>query len=164
MSSTSSPTGEGRGYPRSCSWCGTAFVAVRGHARWCSDRCRLRAWRERNSPETRQGERIDVAALVRRVHTLQAALEREQAKDICAHNGCRFEPVIAAGVARRQSEYDAQMAPWRDPAWEHPTVRALRARLSEQAHELDRLRQENGLLRCWVSRHVEPEAPGQAGA
>jgi len=95
---------------------------------------------------------------------LQAALEREQAKGICACNGCRLDEAAAAGVARRQSEHNAQVAPWRDPEWEHPTVRALRARLTEQADELDRLRQANGLLRRWVSRHVEPEAPGEAGA
>lgn len=55
------------------------------------------------------------------------------------------------------------MAPWRDTEWEHPTVRALRTRVVEQAGEMDRLRAENGLLRRWISQRVdgaENRSPG----
>ena len=94
------------------------------------------------------------------------ALEFAQAGDVCARNGCRVTWTIAAEQARRQDVCDAQVAPWRHPEWNDSMVRELRTKLTEQAAELDRLREENGLLRRWVSRHVDPEKtvrPGTVG-
>jgi hypothetical protein len=163
MSSPSSRTGEGGGYPRICGQCGTTFVAVRGHARWCSDRCRLRAWRQRHSPGTRKENRNHDAALVEQVRTLQAALGQAQVNDVCAHHGCRREWTTAGRQLQRQGDHDAEVAPWRDPDWEHPVVQRLRTRVSEQAAELDRLREENGLLRRWVGERASLQVPGTAG-
>jgi hypothetical protein len=163
MTSRDTTAAGGGGYPRTCGQCGTAFMAVRSHARWCSDRCRLRAWRQRNSSEAQKGEHEDPLALVQQVRTLQATWERAQGSDACAHNGCRLVRTTAADQARRQGDYDAQVSPWRRPEWEHPMVRTLRAKLTAQSAELDRLRKENGLLRRWVSAHVGQGKPGKAG-
>jgi hypothetical protein len=161
MDSPSSRTREGGGYPRICGQCGAVFIAVRGHARWCSDRCRLRAWRQRHSPGARNEVRNDEKSLAEQVRRLQSALEQAQAGDVCARQGCRLERAMAAGDAQRQGDHDAGVAPWRGSEWQHPTFRALRARVSEQADELDRLREENGLMRRWVDQHQH--TPGEAG-
>jgi len=32
-----------------CAWCGNVFPCQRTHAKYCSDTCRLRAWRNKNA-------------------------------------------------------------------------------------------------------------------
>lgn len=86
---------------------------------------------------------------------LQAALTEAQEGDVCAQRGCQLTPLDAAEQTRGQGERGAAVAPWRDSGWEHPTVRALRTRVVEQAGEIDRLRVENGLLRRWISQRVD---------
>jgi hypothetical protein len=94
---------------------------------------------------------------------LQAALERAQAGDVCAQQGCRLQQATDTRQFGQPGDSGVDVAPWRDAEWEHPAVRVLRARVSAQADELDRLRQENGLLRRWIAKRVdtdEPERPG----
>lgn len=64
---------------------------------------------------------------------------------------------------RQPGESGVDIAPWRGADWEHPAVRVLRARVSAQADELDRLRQENGLLRRWIAKRVDTDEPQRPG-
>jgi hypothetical protein len=143
-----------RCYPRICGYCGNIFTAARRHARWCSGRCRVAAWREQRSRDRGGADSHGQAFPARREEQVHAALA--EARDaVCAWQGCQLTRHAAAGHAHRQDEHAAVVVPWRGVEWEHPTVCVLRARVSEQARELDRLREENGLLRRWVSRHVD---------
>jgi len=94
---------------------------------------------------------------------LQAALERAQAGDVCAQQGCRLQQATVTRQSRQPGESGVDIAPWRGTDWEHPAVRVLRARVSAQADELDRLRQENGLLRRWISKRVDTDEPQRPG-
>jgi ribosomal protein S27AE len=153
MSRSQTTAGSERRYPRTCAHCGATFVAARSHARWCSGRCRLRAWRaERKSLDGLDDGAPD-AGLAARVRALQAALEVAQSAGVCAQQGCRLLTHHQAKEAIGEGEERAAISPWRDGEWDHPSVQRLRARLSEQAEELDRLREENALLRRWVSEH-----------
>jgi hypothetical protein len=87
------------------------------------------------------------------MQALQAALEAEQLERVCAQQGCRLLADHQATEAIGQGAKRAETSPWRHGEWDHPSVRRLRARLSEQAAELDRLREENALLRRWVREH-----------
>lgn len=98
---------------------------------------------------------------MRRVEVLQAALDSAQATDVCAQHGCRLARDVATAHEVEQPDHGTAVAPWRDPEWEHPLVRRLRTKVSEQANALDRLRLENGLLRRWVSRNLGQETPGK---
>lgn len=152
-----------RRFPRACGSCGEGFAAARRHARWCSDRCRLRAWRQRRHPAYESSERTKNAVLLRQVLALQAALERAHAGQAYAAQGCQLADVNAATRARQQADQAAQLAPWRGAKWEHPAFRTLRVKVPEQADELNRLRQENGLLRRRASQRRnggEPRRPG----
>ncbi len=152
-----------RCYPRICGYCGNSFTAARRHARWCSARCRVAAWREQRSRDQGGADSHGQAAPAR--HEAQVAVAFAEARDaVCAEQGCQLTRHAAAGHALRQDEQGAAVMPWRGAEWEHPTVRALRTRVSEQARELDRLREENVLLRRWVSRHVDAADIADAGA
>jgi hypothetical protein len=155
-------TGEGRRrYPRTCGVCGTVFVASRRHARWCSDRCRLHAWRH-HQRSGREGSGSDeVGQLVNQVALLQAALERAESVNSCAEQGCQL--VSAGHAAREGAAADASgwAVPWRSEEWDHPAVQALRATVTGQAEELDRLREENALVRRWAAERLNIGEPGE---
>ncbi len=92
------------------------------------------------------------------MRALQAALKAAQLEGVCAQHGCRLLADQQAREAIGEGEERAAVSPWRYGEWNHPWVQRVRARLSEQAEELDRLREENALLRRWVSarRHANP--------
>jgi hypothetical protein len=98
---------------------------------------------------------------VRRVQALRAALDRAEDGWPCAQQGCRLVEVDAVTRTRERADHDAQHALWRSGEWEHPAVRLLRAKVTEQADELGRLRAENGLLRRWARQRLNGgETPG----
>lgn len=154
--------GEGRRRnPRTCGECGAVFVASRRHARWCSDRCRLRAWRHRQrSGEERAGSN-DVGPLEKQVALLQAALARIQPDDPCAEQGCRLTSDEYIARARAHAEAPGRAVPWRSEEWDHPAVKTLRATVTGHANELDRLREENALLRGWVTDRLNISETGE---
>ena len=94
-------------------------------------------------------------ALMRQVEQLQAVVSEAQDVDACAPRGCRLSTAAVVDQAWWHSGRGAGVAAWRDPKWDHPTVRGLRIRVSQQAAALDRLREENGLPRRWVSQRPD---------
>lgn len=155
MGGDDTATAGNRRYPRICGECGIAFVASRRDARWCSSPCRLRAWRHRQRIGKTPADCKDHEQLVGRIDSLQAALEQAHAANVCAQQGCQLGAVAHTAQARNEVEYAGRVTPWRTAEWQEPTARLLRAKLTQQADELDRLRQENGLLRRWVSDHFD---------
>lgn len=148
-----------REYPRTCGQCGSDFVAGRRDARWCSGRCRLRAWRQRHRCTDERGGRDECEHLARQVTALQEALERSERVNVCAHHGCQVDAIVQTTRAGEASTHRRELAPWRSAEWMEPANRILRAKITEQADELDRLRQENGLMRRWISEHSDIRSP-----
>jgi hypothetical protein len=139
------------GYPRVCGQCGQAFLAQRTTARWCSDRCRLRAWRH----AARAADRGQIERLQTQVKDLHRALRETQQDNLCASAGCQNATPIRAGHADHAPDRQRQAAPWRGPEWNDPAVRALREQLTNASHEIDRLRDENRLMRRWIHQRLE---------
>ena len=143
------------GYPRVCAECGRAFVARRRTARWCSDKCRLRAWR--HAAQSTDHQQID--RLRQQVEVLRNALQAAQGDNLCASAGCQL--ARAADTNRSSSAPGA--APWRDPDWNSTPARELRQRLTRALQDVDRLRDENVLMRRWIMEHRTDHTPNKPG-
>jgi hypothetical protein len=141
-------------YPRICGQCGTEFVASRRDARWCSNACRQRAWRQRRADTGFAVEEGERTRLLDRIAILERSLDRAQSTDVCADQGCRLRLVEDVESAQAVDKRRAHVTPWRQERWSDPTVRQLRDRISVQQAELARLREANGLLRRWASERV----------
>jgi len=152
-----------RRYPRTCGHCGASFVAARSHARWCSSRCRLRAWRVRRRQNQGPGDLERDAQLSAVVGELEAP-EVSLCVDVCSQQGCRILACNHTADAVGEDERGVETAPWRSAAWNDPEVRRVRARLAEQSDALSRLRDENAVLRRWVSERLHPNPVDDQGA
>jgi hypothetical protein len=143
----------GTGYPRVCGECGQAFLARRTTARWCSDKCRLRAWRH----AARAQDRRQIDQLREQVEQLRTALLAAQSSNLCAAAGCQNRTAQSAGIG--DVDLGVPAVPWRSPEWNDHQVRTLRARLTTTTQELERLREENGLMRRWIHErlHADPQ-------
>lgn len=153
----------GRRYPRVCGLCGGAFVAGRRDARWCSDACRLRAWRQRHRSTGQPFDESERVRLLGRIETLERSLACAQATDVCAEAGCRLTQAAHAQRAEVGDERRVRVAPWRQEDWRQPVARDLHEQVCAQADELARWRRENALLRCWVNAHLSGDSVERAG-
>lgn len=97
-------------------------MARRRTARWCSDRCRLRAWRH----TARAADDAEIKRLRQQVAALREALQKVQNDGACAIAGCQLARDIA-----ECSTTPAPPAPWRDEDWDSTAVRALRTKLTQ---------------------------------
>jgi hypothetical protein len=131
------------GYPRVCPECGRGFTARRRTARWCSDKCRVRAWRH----TARATDTAEIQRLHEQVVQLRTALQTAHDDNICAMAGCQQLPVAHLDA------YTAKPIAWRDPDWNSAAARALRTKLTRTLNEVERLRDENTLLRRWILQH-----------
>jgi hypothetical protein len=134
----------GVGYPRVCAECGRGFTARRRTARWCSDKCRLRAWRH----ATRATDNAEIDRLRQQVAQLRAALQSVQDDGICSTAGCQQLP-----PPRQKTATAAALGVWRDPDWNGAAARTLRTTLTQTLQEVERLRDENTLMRRWITEH-----------
>ncbi len=107
-----------------------------------------------------EGERT---RLLDRIEILERSLERAQAIDVCAEQGCRLRVVEDVESAQAEDNQRARVMPWRHERWSDPAVRQLRDRISVQQAELARLREENGLLRRWARERVGAGRAGRMG-
>ena len=95
------------------------------------------------------------------VELLRAALARAQAVHSCAEKGCQLVSAGHAARARVDADAGRRAAPWRNEEWDQPAVQTLRATVTGHADELDRLREENALLRRWVTAGLNISEPGE---
>src|SRR5262245_2740553 len=117
MTATQMTAARERRYPRTCARCAAPFVAARSHARWCSGRCRLRAWRAQREGFDGLDDGASEAGLTARVLALQAALEIAQSEGVCAVQGCRILGDRHMADAVGKDERHVEVAPWRRAAW-----------------------------------------------
>jgi hypothetical protein len=95
--------------------------------------------------------------LRRQVELLRDALQAAQADNLCASAGCR----LAREAGTDRSSCAAGSAPWRDPDWNSTPARELRQRLTRALQDVDRLRDENALLRRWIVEHRASHTSGK---